>query len=448
MQDFYDYLEAHRGQFLDELNTYLRQPSVAAQNTGMTEMAQLAKERLEARGFSVQMLPTGGHPVVYGELGQGPRTLLIYNHYDVQPAEPLDLWVSPAFEPTVRDGNLYARGVSDNKGDQMCRMQAIEAWLATRGPLPLKIKWVIEGEEEIGSPNLETFARQHAGLLKADGCLWETGGRNELEQFGLWLGLKGIAYFELRLQDLETDAHSANAPVLQNAAWRLVWALNSLKTSDDRITLDGYWDHVAPPTAEEIALVDALPYDAEKIKATFGARHFINHMDAGQAKRAYYFNPTLTICGLESGYTGEGTKTVLPKAARAKLDFRLVPHLTPDVVHDLLRQHLDRRGFQDIEIVRLAAEHTAASPPDAAVVRAAIRAARIVYGQDPVIYPRMAGSGPMYPLSDMLGIPAVLAGISHQGSRAHAPNEHIRLDEYWLGQRFMGEFIREFADEG
>ncbi len=445
MQAFYEYLDAHREQFLAELKHYLTQPSVAAQNMGMAEMAALAKTRLEARGFKVEILPTGGHPVVYGELGDGPKTLLIYDHYDVQPPEPLDLWDSPPWEPTVRDGKLFARGVADNKGDQMCRMQAIEAWLATQGPLPLKIKWVIEGEEEIGSPNLEGFARTHAARLQADGCLWETGGRNELDQFSLWLGLKGIAYFELRLKLLDTDAHSANAPVLPNAAWRLVWALNTLKTPDDRIAVDGYWDHVRPPTSAELEMVDRLPYDAEKIKSLYGAKRFINDMDGQQAKRAYYFNPTLTICGLESGYTGEGTKTVLPKEARVKLDFRLVPDLTPEVVHQLLRQHLDQRGFGDIEIVPFAGEHTAHSSADAAVVQAAIRAARTVYGADPVMYPRMAGSGPMYPLSDMLGIPAVLAGITHQGSRAHAPNEHIRLDDYWMGQRFIGEFIKEFA---
>ncbi len=446
MQAFYDYLDAHRAAFVDELKRYLRQPSIAAQNQGMAEMAELARQRLAARGFATRLLPTGGYPVVYGELGDGPRTLLIYDHYDVQPPEPLELWESPPFEPALREGKLYARGVADNKGDQMCRMQAIEAWLATRGPLPVKIKWVIEGEEEIGSPHLEDFAREHAELLRADGCLWETGGRNELGQFSLWLGLKGIAYFELRLKTMDTDAHSANAPVLPNPAWRLVWALNTLKSPDDRITLDGYWDHVRPPTPEETRLVDALPYDAEKIRAIYGAREFINQMDAASAKRAYYFNPTLTICGFNAGYLGEGTKTVLPKEARVKLDFRLVPDLTPDLVYDLLRQHLDRRGFGDVEIVRYAAEHTAASAPDALVVRAARQAARRVYGAEPVIYPRMAGSGPMYPLSNMLGIPAVLAGITHQGARAHAPNEHIILDDYWLGQRFVGELIKAFAE--
>ena len=149
MPEFAAYLDSHHEQFLDELKHYLRQPSIAAQNTGIREMAELARQRLEARGFAVRILPTGGHPVVFAELGDGPKTLLIYDHYDVQPPEPLELWESPPFEPTVRDGNLYARGVADNKGDQMCRMQAIEAWLATRGPLPCKIKWVIEGEGHV-----------------------------------------------------------------------------------------------------------------------------------------------------------------------------------------------------------------------------------------------------------------------------------------------------------
>ncbi len=446
MSSFHAYLDSHRDAFLDELKHYLRQPSVAAQNLGMTEMAQLTQARLQARGFATQILPTAGHPVVYGELGKGPKTLLIYDHYDVQPPEPLDLWETPAFEPTVREGKLYARGVADNKGDQLCRMQAIEAWLATHGPLPLKIKWLIEGEEEIGSPNLEAFVHEHADLLKADGCLWEFGGRNEYDKFSLTLGLKGIAYFELRLKMLDTDAHSAGATVLPNAAWRLVWALNTLKGPDDGITLDGYWEHVTPPSADDLALADALPFDGARLKAIVGAKQFINNMDDATANRANFFNPTLTICGFESGYTGEGAKTVLPKQARVKLDFRLVPNLTPNLIYDLLRKHLDQRGFDDIEITRFSAEEYARSSVDAGVVQAARAAAQATYGYDPVLYPLSGGSGPMHPISNYLGIPAVCAGIGYLGSRAHAPNENIRLDDYWEFQKFMGEFIKVFAE--
>ncbi len=442
---FFEYLDTHRERFLDELKLYCAQPSVAAQNHGMAEMAALAQARLAARGFTTRLIPTAGQPVVYGELGDGPRTLLIYDHYDVQPAEPLDLWETPAFTPTVRDGHLYARGVADNKGDQICRMQAIEAWLATQGPLPLKIKWVIEGEEEIGSPNLDAFAHAHAELLKADGCLWEFGGKNEQDQISLTLGLKGIAYFDVRLKLMETDAHSGYAPFLPHAAWRLVWALNSLRGPDGRITLDHYWEHVRAPSAEDLAWVDQLPFDEARIKAQYGTAAFLNGMDARAANRALHFDPTLTICGLDAGYTGQGAKTVLPKAAAAKLDFRLVPDLTPELIHDLLRAHLDRRGFTEIELTPHSAERYARTRPDAAIVRAAITAARRVYGQEPVLYPVSGGSGPMYPLSDMLGIPAVCAGIGYAGARAHAPNENIRLADYWQGQRFIGELIEAFA---
>ena len=445
LQSYFDYLDAHREPFLEELKAYLRQPSVAAQNLGTREMAALARQRLEARGFKVQIIPTRGQPVVFGELGAGPKTLLIYNHYDVQPPEPLDLWETPAFEPAVRAGKLYARGVADNKGDQMCRMQAIEAWLATLGPLPFKIKWVIEGEEEIGSVHLEEFAREHAALLQADGCLWETGGYNELDQFTLTLGLKGIAYFELRVNLMQTDAHSAYGAILPNAAWRLVWALSTLKAPDNQITLDGYQEQVVPPSAADQDLVDRLPFDGTAIRQIYGAREFLNGMDDRAASRAMAYQPTLTICGFDSGYTGEGAKTVLPRQARAKLDFRLVPRLTPELVQDLLRQHLDRRGFTDIEVVRLAGEHYARSSPEAPVVKAAIAAARKVHGYDPVIYPVAGGSGPMYPLSDMLGIPAVLAGMAYEECKAHAPNENIRLEDYWRQQRFIGEFFQEFA---
>lgn len=446
MQAFHAYLDAHHDVFLEELKRYLRQPSVAAQSWGMPEMAQLAQERLRARGFATQILPTAGHPVVYGELGEGSKTLLIYDHYDVQPPEPLELWETPAFEPTVRDGKLFARGVADNKGDQLCRMQAIEAWLATQGPLPLKIKWLIEGEEEIGSPNLESFVHEHAERLMADGCLWEFGGRNEYDTFSLTLGLKGIAYFELRLKMLDTDAHSAGATVLPNAAWRLVWALNSLKGPDDHISLDGYWEHVTPPTADDLALADALPFDGARLKSLMGTKQFVNNMDDVIANRATFFNPTLTICGFESGYTGEGAKTVLPKQARVKLDFRLVPNLTPPLIYDLLRKHLDKRGFSDIEILRFSAEEYARSPMDAGVVKAARAAAQTTYGYDPVLYPLSGGSGPMHPISHYLGIPAVCAGIGYPGARAHAPNENIRLDDYWQFQKFMGEFIKTFAE--
>jgi acetylornithine deacetylase/succinyl-diaminopimelate desuccinylase-like protein len=445
MPTFESFVTAQRDRFIDDLSIFVAQPSVAATGQGMREMAALVQRRLERIGAAVQQIPTGGAPILYAELGSGPRTLLIYNHYDVQPPDPIDLWTSPPFQPSVRDGKLYARGVSDNKGDLSCRLHAIEAWQQTIGPLPLKIKWVIEGEEEIGSLHLAEFAQQHASMLPADGCLWETGGKNEDERMTLTLGLKGIQCLELRTRSGERDLHSGLAAIAPSAVWRLVWALNTLKDQNDEILIDRYYDHVRAPNEAELAMLKAMPFDEAKRKAALGIDRFINDEHGLDVLKRLYYGPTVTICGFQAGYTDEGMKTVLPNTAFAKIDCRLVPDLTPEICLSLLRAHLDRRGFGDVEIVPLNGEHPAASPVDAPIVAACQTAVRDVYGHDAVMIPLSAGSGPMYPLTTALGIPTVMAGITYPGSRAHAPDENIRLDDYFEGIRFMRRLIEVFA---
>ena len=440
------YIEAHQEQFLGELMAFCAQPSIAAQGIGLAEMANLVRERLERLGAEVRLMSVnGGPPVVYGEIGCGERTLLIYNHYDVQPPDPLEEWESPPFEPTVREGRLFARGAVDNKGNLVARIQAVEAWEASQGPLPMKLKFIVEGEEEVGSPHLADFATSHADMLRADGCLWEGGGRDDANRPVLTLGLKGIQYLELRTTGAKSDLHSSMATLVPNPAWRLVWALATLKDEDDHITIDGYMDQVAEPTKEEWAMLRAIPFEEEKLRERYGIPEFIRGLTGVEALKKHLFEPTCTICGLRAGYIEAGSKTVLPSQATVKLDLRLVPNLTPESALKLLREHLDRRGFTDIEIKPRAGEHPAKSPVGAPVVRAARGAMRAVYGQPPVIYPVLAGSGPMYPLSQALGIPVVTAGVGHPGANAHAPNENMRLDDYWAGIQFIGEFIRRFA---
>jgi acetylornithine deacetylase/succinyl-diaminopimelate desuccinylase-like protein len=404
---------------------------------------------LEGIGADARLIEVAGAPpVVYGEIGQGKKTLIIYDHYDVQPPEPLDQWESQPFSPEIRKGFLYCRGVADNKGDLASRLQAIEGYQATMGRLPLKINFVFEGEEEIGSPHLAQFVEKNKELLVgADGCLWEgarvdTSGRPEL-----YLGLKGILYVELRARGASRDMHSSWAPLVPNPAWRLVWALGTLKDENDRLTMDGLMEYVAEPPDEDMELLERIPFDDEEMKEDLGLPELLGGVKGTEAVRSLLYSPTCTICGMVAGYTGEGSKTVLPSEARAKLDFRLVPNLEPEVVLELLRKHLDRRGFDDVEIVGFSAEHPAKSSPDAPVARAAIQAATIVYGQEPVVYPSMAGSGPMYPLSTALGIPAVSGlGVGHAQSRIHAPNENIRLEDYFQAVKFTGEFIRVFSE--
>jgi acetylornithine deacetylase/succinyl-diaminopimelate desuccinylase-like protein len=445
MPTFDDFLAKQQARFMDELATFVAQPSIAATGQGMTEMAALVQQRLEQLGAAVQQIPTGGAPIIYAELGDGPRTLLIYNHYDVQPPDPIDQWTTPPFVPSVRDGKFYARGVSDNKGDLACRLQAIETWQKTIGPLPLKIKWVIEGEEEIGSPHLPAFAQEHAARLQADGCLWETGGKNENDQVMLTLGLKGIQYLELRVRSGQRDLHSGYAAIAPSAVWRLVWALNTLKDQNDEILIDHYYDHIRAPGDAELAMLKALPFDEEKRKAALGIDRFINDEHGLDVLKRLHYGPTVTICGLQAGYTGEGMKTVLPNLAFAKIDCRLVPDLTPELCISLLRAHLDRRGFTDIEVVPLNGEHPASSSATASIVTACQTAVQQVYGHAPVMIPLSAGSGPMYPLTTALNIPTVMAGVTYPASRAHAPDENIRLDDYFEGIHFIRHLIETFA---
>ncbi|HUS71092.1 MAG TPA: M20/M25/M40 family metallo-hydrolase [Anaerolineae bacterium] len=449
MEDFYAYVDENGDRFLDQLKKLCSQPSIAAQGIGTRETANIVLDMLEGIGADARLIEVAGAPpVVYGELGQGKRTLIIYDHYDVQPPEPLDQWESQPFSPEIREGFLYCRGVADNKGDLASRLQAIEGYQVTMGSLPLKIKFVFEGEEEIGSPHLAQFVDENKELLLgADGCLWEgarvdTSGRPEL-----YLGLKGILYVELRARGASRDMHSSWAPLVPNPAWNLVWALNTLKDENHRLTLDGLMEYVAEPPEEDMELLEKIPFDDEEIKEDLELPELLGGVKGTEALRSLLYSPTCTICGMVAGYTGEGSKTVLPSEARVKLDFRLVPNLEPEVVLELLRKHLDRRGFDDVEIVGFSAEHPAKSSPDAGVARAAIQAARIVYGQEPVVYPSMAGSGPMYPLSTALGIPAVSGlGVGHAQSRIHAPNENIRLEDYFKAVKFTGEFIRVFSE--
>lgn len=440
---FNAYVEEHQDRFLQELKELIAIPSVAALGRGIEPCADWVVARLKKLGATVAVYPIeGGSPVIVAEIGDGPYTLMVYNHYDVQPETPLELWDTPPFELTERDGVLFGRGTSDDKGELLVRLQAVETWLATQGQLPIRLKFIYEGEEEIGSVHLEQWVHDHQHLLAADSILWEGSTYDEAGRYIIAEGCKGIAYFELHTTGPSYDIHSSFAPIVPNPAWRLVQALSTLKDADDNITVDGLRDHVRQMPDDVLAQIDALPFESEKMRQNFGLSAWLNNMDDHAARRRWLLEPTMTICGFESGYTELGAKTIVPSQAMAKLDCRLVPDLNPKLMHDLLRQHLDRRGFTDIVITMLAGESPAMMAEDSVLRQAAFRAYNTILGQQPVVLPWFAGSGPMYPLSVGLGIPVVSAGISsHPMSRFHAPNENIIKSDYFNSMRLMAALI-------
>jgi acetylornithine deacetylase/succinyl-diaminopimelate desuccinylase-like protein len=443
-QTVLDQLDAH----LEELSALCAQPSIAAQDEGMRACAELVASMLARRGFEVEILPTGGQPAVVAERkGRTSKRLLLYNHYDVQPPEPLDLWQTPPFEPSLRDGKLYARGVSDDKGHILCRLAAIDALLEQSDELPCTIKFVIEGEEEIGSPNLDGFVKEHRRRLAADACLWEFGGVDHEGRPVMYAGLRGIVYVELRSRTGTLDAHSGlGGSIFPNAAWRLTWALASLKGPDERIRLPGFYDAVQSPSERDLALLAQLPDDSADLLERYGLPGFIKGLQGGLAfEREKIFSPTCTICGLTAGYQGPGSKTVLPAEASAKVDFRLVPDQQPAQVLAQLRKHLADEGFTDIEVVDLGSEPPGRSDPDHPFLRLAIDSAQDVYGQTQLVQPMSGGSGPIHPFLEYLGVPVATAGVSYPGARVHAPDENMVLDNFVNGVRHTARIIDGFG---
>ena len=442
------YLENNLDTSLQELGKLVAQPSISAQGIGLKECANLVADMLRARGFIAEIMDTEGAPVVFAERkGQGDKTLLFYNHYDVQPPEPLELWDSPPFEPEIRNGKMYGRGISDDKGHIASRLHAIDSILETDGDIPCNIKFIIEGEEETASVHLHEFIRGNKEKLKADACIWEFGGVDHRDVPMQYLGLRGICYVELSVTSLGTDVHSGvGGSILPNAAWRLTWALATLKGPDEHIRIPGFYDGIIQPTDLDRELFEALPDVADDYKKRFGAKEFIKGLTGGvELKMEEVFVPTCTICGLTSGYQGPGSKTVQPAFASAKVDFRLVPGQMPEDILKKLRAHLDAEGFADVEIKYLGGEPAARTAPDDPFIKIVVQAAEEVFEEPMQLVPITGGSGPNYPFVHDLGLPVATAGLGYPETRAHAPNENIRIDLYLKHARHMARVIKEFS---
>jgi acetylornithine deacetylase/succinyl-diaminopimelate desuccinylase-like protein len=330
----------------------------------------------------------------------------------------------------------------------VARIAAVEAYQKTFGKLPVCLRFVVEGEDGIASPSLYRFAAENGKLLVADGCVWDDGHRDTRDRLVINLGFKGIAFVELRAHGARTDLHSKWGGIVPNPAWRLVQALATVVSPKGVITIDGFSSHVAPVSAEDRQMLKTVELDEAGLRREFRIGGWVRGMSGKELTKELIFGPTCTICGIRTGHTEAGAKTVLPGAATARLDFRLVPDLTPELVVKLLRAHLDTRGFQDIEMNELGGQPYAKSSPRTTVARATIDAAEEVYGAAPVVYPLDPASGPV---GAVCGVqhpptPVVSFGVSYPGSNPHGPDENIRLDDFIQGVKYFGRVIQRLAE--
>lgn len=452
-KDYQAIAEDYAERSMEDLFAYLRYESVSAQGRQIPETAEYVKSVIQKAGGDSEVLSDiDGHPVVYGFFaagakGNSDKTLLFYNHYDVQPEDPLNEWRTKPFEPEIIDGQLFARGVSDNKANFMSRIAAINALIDTEGGLPCNIKFFVEGEEEIGSPNIDQYISKYADKFQADACIWESGNKDSEERMVISAGIKGIAYFEASVESADIDIHSSQAAVIDNAAWRLVHALGTIRDVNHRITIEGFYDLMTEPTEEEWEAVKNFPFNEAAVKDNYGLKHplITDSLDYSAAE-ALILYPTMTISGLLSGYVGEGTKTVLPRQAMAKIDVRLVPGYEPEKVYEVMRNHLDNKGFADVKLKLLTGVKPFRTDISDAFVDDVIDSAKEVYGSDKVILElNSPGTGPMSGFGHILDIPILGAGTGWVKSGAHAPNENIRLKDYSQGVQHIMTLLKTFA---
>ncbi len=443
------YARDHREAFVKDLEALLRIPSVSSNPEHKKDMEAAANwlcEKLAALGFDqTAVLPTAGHPVVYGEyLKAGPQapTILFYGHYDVQPPDPLDLWTSPPFEPTVRGENLYARGASDMKGQVVCHIKAVESIIrSSNGNLPINLKYMLEGEEEVGSPSLGPFITEHKEKLRCDMCLNGDSGILTPETPAIMYSLRGMAYFELRLKGPAQDLHSGSfGGAVHNPANVLAKLIGAMHDDQGRIAIPGFYDRVRPISAAERADTARLPIGDEWWKQQTGVPELFGEAGYNSNERTGA-RPTLDVNGILSGFTGEGAKTVLPSKSMAKISMRLVPDQEPKEIKACLERFLEKNMPPSVtyELIDLCGCRASIVERDSKGMLAAQQALREVWQKEP-LFIRQGGSVPVVgQIQDILEVEALPLGFELPDDNLHAPDEKIHLGTFWKG---MEAFIR------
>lgn len=426
------HVDKNIGGLVKDLQTLIRQPSVSAKNQGIIECSKLVSSMLRRSGIKSEILclKKGVAPIVFGEIKskKNPnKTLMFYNHYDVQPVEPLELWDDDPFSGKVKGNKIFGRGSSDDKGELITRIKAVESFLKTTGDVPCNIKFVIEGEEEVGSTNIDAYLRKFKKKFACDGVIWEFGYVDAKNRPVVGLGMKGLLYVELSVKESIRDAHSSLAVVIKNPAWRLVEALKTLRDPSGRILIKDWYREVVPFSKNDLELLGKEPFDEDSFKKEYGISGFVNGKRGLEIKKALAGDATCNIAGIVSGYTLEGAKTVLPSSALVKIDFRLVPKMNPKKQFARLQKHLKQKGFSDVKIKMYHGEAAARTSPSDPFVSQIKEAAKESFG-DFIVNVSNAGTGPMHSFVNVLGAPCVSIGSTYMFSRIHSPNEFARID--------------------
>ncbi len=452
MNDVNEYLQKHADRFVDELCDYLRIASVSGDSSfrpSVHAAAEFTRDRLTDAGVESGIVETDGHPIVYGERMESPDlpTVLVYGHYDVQPPDPLDEWQTPPFEPTIRDGRVYARGATDDKGQLYTHIKSVEAWTKTRGALPVNVKFVIEGEEEIGSPNLTPFLQARSEALAADVAVI-----SDTSQYGpgipaVTYGLRGLMPCEVSLQGPAQDLHSGVfGGSIANPVNALAALVGTLVDDSGRVTIPGFYDDVVPLTDTEQAGFAELPFDEADYLASLGVDAAFGEPGFSTLERRWA-RPTCDINGIFGGYQGEGPKTIIPSRAGAKITCRLVPNQDPEKISRALEQHLRERVRPGLRFEFLAAP--GATPvvfdPHSPWMAAAVAAIAAAFGRKPVFI-REGGSIPVVvSFKDLLGLETLLLGWGLNTDNLHSPNEHFTLADFHRGIAASAHLWKELA---
>ncbi len=443
LENVFSEINKAKGSIIESLRELVQIPSISAQNKGV-ECADILISLIKREiGFSTKKIETPGYPIVHAEkIVDAPITLLFYNHYDVQDPSPLEKWVSRPFELTIKGDILYGRGVSDNKGNLIARILAIKIYQSIFGDLPLNIKLIVEGEEEVGSPHLPDFTRNYPELIEGDFCIWESGHRNASHQQQVWLGVKGVLYLDLEVTTAKRDIHSSWGGVVANPAWTLIWALHSMKNNVQEVLIDNFYEEVIPPSESDLQLLENIPLDEKMYEDDFGIDNFM--VSGAKLKEDYYFKPNLNIDGLDSGYQGRGAKTIIPATAKAKVEFRLVPNQTPDDILMKFRTHLQNLGYSNVQITSHQGYPPARTPVTSPYLKTICDAGELVYNKPIVIHPTKAGSGPMYLF--IKNMDCFAFGCGHPQSHNHSPNENILLSDLEQNMKHLAAIFHTFNE--